>query len=384
MHTALAFVAMLVLLRSWGISWSGSGLGALSYTFGAPILFQYCNVIYLVGAAWLPLGMHAVDRWVRLGRRWGLWELAVVLAMQVLGGDPQAAYLLGLAGAAYALGLAWSKARARTVPQIAEGNGPRGRRTQSILPAFGLIAVVLLWSAATVAIGVLLPKLRGTHVGPPTPPLRWMPWMPMGVAMAWGLAGVVFLYFYYWRRRGWRLPLGAMWLGLVTAAAVAATLAAAQLLPVIEFTQLTTRATADGPHGFYYFSIEPYRLAELIWPNFDGFAYGENRFWLAAIRIPGVYPSDLGTVALPGSADCHPRTGRTVGAARTTVASVAVGDRSDQLARQPGAIHEPDLGGADGCRDGAFTPARAPGRRAWSSRHSRRSEDPGRRVSQGW
>ena len=66
-------------------------------------------MIYLVGAAWLPLGMHAVDRWVRLGRRWGLWELAIVLAMQVLGGDPQAAYLLGLAGVGYALGLAWSQ-----------------------------------------------------------------------------------------------------------------------------------------------------------------------------------------------------------------------------------------------------------------------------------
>ena len=165
MHTALAFVAMLVLLRSWGISWSGSGLGALSYTFGAPILFQYCNVIYLVGAAWLPLGMHAVDRWVRLGRRWGLWELAAVLAMQVLGGDPQAAYLLGLAGAGYALGLAWSTARARTARQIAKGNGQRGTRARTVLSAFGLIAAVSLWSVATVAMGILLPKLREPHFG---------------------------------------------------------------------------------------------------------------------------------------------------------------------------------------------------------------------------
>ena len=39
-HTALAFVAMLVLMRSWGTSWTGSGLGALAYAFGAPILFQ--------------------------------------------------------------------------------------------------------------------------------------------------------------------------------------------------------------------------------------------------------------------------------------------------------------------------------------------------------
>src|SRR5262245_15911524 len=52
-HSVLAFAAMLALMRSWGVSWSGSGLSALSYTFGAPILFQYCNIIYLVGAAWV-------------------------------------------------------------------------------------------------------------------------------------------------------------------------------------------------------------------------------------------------------------------------------------------------------------------------------------------
>ena len=104
-----------------------------SYTFGVPILFQYCNVIYLVGAAWLPLGMHAIDRWVRLGRFWGLWELAGVLAMQVLGGDPETAYLSGLAGAGYALGLAWARVRARKAGDVPEGGsspeesmGPNG------------------------------------------------------------------------------------------------------------------------------------------------------------------------------------------------------------------------------------------------------------------
>src|SRR5690348_4281415 len=51
-HTALAFAAMLGLMRSWQTSWVGSTLSALAYAFGAPILFQYSNVIYLVGAAW--------------------------------------------------------------------------------------------------------------------------------------------------------------------------------------------------------------------------------------------------------------------------------------------------------------------------------------------
>src|SRR4051812_13479261 len=73
-HTMLAFAAMLALMRNWGTSWTGSTVSALAYAFGAPILFQYCNIIFLVGAAWTPLGFHAVDRWLRLGLRVGLLE----------------------------------------------------------------------------------------------------------------------------------------------------------------------------------------------------------------------------------------------------------------------------------------------------------------------
>jgi hypothetical protein len=111
-HTALAFLAMLALMRSWGTSWAGSGLSALGYAFGAPILFLYANVVFLVGAAWAPLGFRALDRWLRLGRWPAILELAAVLALQVLGGDPESAYLTGLCGAGYALGLAWRSRRA--------------------------------------------------------------------------------------------------------------------------------------------------------------------------------------------------------------------------------------------------------------------------------
>src|SRR3954449_13164456 len=111
-HTLLAFAAMLALLRHWGTSWVGSTLGALAYAFGGPVLFQYCNIIYLVGAAWVPLGFRAVDRWLRLGRRGALAELAVVLAMETLGGEPEAAYLTGVCAVAYAVALARRRGRA--------------------------------------------------------------------------------------------------------------------------------------------------------------------------------------------------------------------------------------------------------------------------------
>ena len=100
-------------MRGWGTTWFGSSLSALAYAFGAPILFQYCNIIYLIGAAWLPLGVHAVDRWVRLGRRWGLLGLAIVLSMQTLGGDPQAAYLLGPGEHRLCTGAGLARARSR-------------------------------------------------------------------------------------------------------------------------------------------------------------------------------------------------------------------------------------------------------------------------------
>src|SRR4029077_21224796 len=137
----------------------GSTLSALSYSFGTPILFQYSNVIYLVGAAWLPLGLHAVDRWVRLGRRWGLVELAIVLAMQTLGGDPQSAYVLGWAGGGYAAGIAWS--RTRTVrPAMREtgeaGPAASGHWWSLTLAVFGL----LIWVAPTLALALWLPQVR--------------------------------------------------------------------------------------------------------------------------------------------------------------------------------------------------------------------------------
>jgi hypothetical protein len=130
-HLALAFAATAAMMRSWRASWTASGLSALAYTFSGPILFQYCNVIYLVGAAWLPLGVLAVDRWIRLGSRRALLGLAFVLSMQTLGGDPQASYLLGLCACGYAVGVAWTGGRGlaeEDSPDPIDGEATEGAR----------------------------------------------------------------------------------------------------------------------------------------------------------------------------------------------------------------------------------------------------------------
>ena len=154
----------------------------------------------------------------------------------------------------------------------------------------------------------------------------------MGVAVAWGLAGLAFLYFYYWRRRGWRLPLGAMWLGLVAAAAVAGTLTAAQLIPVIEFIQQTTRAAAGwaSRHLSLQRRAVPAGRADLA--QYRGHPVWREQLLVRGDPATGRVSQDLGAVALPGRDDRHSGRRCTGGAEGTTVAGVAVGDRGGQLA----------------------------------------------------
>ena len=175
-HVVLAFVSMRAMLRGWQVSPTGSTIGAIAFAFGAPVLSQSCNVIFLVGAAWAPFGFLAADRWLRLRRRGALTALAVVLAMQVLGGDPQAAYLTVLCASAYAAGLAaarvpsgvarlsrrlvmalvvaypalmaisWWTARARHAAAVAPTDS-----TPTGMPSAGTLLVSALWTVVALA-----------------------------------------------------------------------------------------------------------------------------------------------------------------------------------------------------------------------------------------
>ena len=286
-HTALALAAMLALLRHWGTSWVGSILGSMAYAFGGPVLFQCCNIIYLVGAAWLPLGFRAVDRWLRLGRSAALAELAVVLAMETLGGDPESAYLTGLCAAGYAAALAWRKG---SRSGAGTDGAPRwSRQGQLVAGILGALVLVTLWVVATLAVAWWAPVYRPAPPAQgPQPSLPWTPWVGPVVAAAWGLAAVAFVA--RWRRlrtAGARPILMPMLCGLVVAAVVAAALSAAQLLPVLEFTAQSGRAAEDGPHDIYPFSLPPVRVVEFLWPNIFGSASPGNKLWLGTLPLRG-------------------------------------------------------------------------------------------------
>ena len=111
LHLALAYGGMFWAARSWNCSRAASILAALTYTFCGPVLSYHANIIFLVGAAWLPFAL--VSGW-SLARRPALpagLGLSCSLAMMILGGDAQLAYhtLLMLTLAAVFFVLPWRR-----------------------------------------------------------------------------------------------------------------------------------------------------------------------------------------------------------------------------------------------------------------------------------
>jgi hypothetical protein len=264
-HTVVAFAGMLALARSLGISGVGSCLGALSYAFGGPVLFQYCNVIYLVGAAWAPWGFRAVDRLLRLHRRSGAVELALVLALQTLGGDPEAAYLTVICAGGYTVMLALDGAK-----------HPVGFRFQRCLGGLIPAAALVLWVAIVLGIGYLLSRIA------------WPGWLPSRATvqiLIWG--GIALGLLRSWSRHTGHAVLGPALARLGAASLVGLALVGVQLLPSLEFSKKSDRAVEEQSLSVFDFSLEPYRLVEFAWPNAFGTLAPENRSWLQSIPPSG-------------------------------------------------------------------------------------------------
>jgi hypothetical protein len=268
LHVALAFAGMRLLLRAWGISRTAATLGALSYSFGGPVLFLYNNVIYLIGAAWIPFGLWANQYWLRNRAPRALAALALVLALMVLGGDPQAAYLVMLVSAALHLVAAFAR-----------------RQTQ--VTTWELAFLRLRSHRAFWPVSVLAGLLASFAVV----------WIPQQVVALMILGGAGLL---AWRTRSNR----TLWLGLLgvlTAGLLAALLAAVQIVPTAEFLGESTRGEAGARLDRYGFSLVPYRVFEFVWPGIFGSAYPTNATWRSALPpsndptfwVPSLYMGGL-------------------------------------------------------------------------------------------
>lgn len=105
LHVLWSAVGTYWLARAMRCHRSGATIAAIAFAFGAPVVFQTTNVIYLVSASWLPIAVLGVWRFLKTQKI--VWSLlaAVACAMMILGGDPQMVYHVGLIAAA---SIAWS------------------------------------------------------------------------------------------------------------------------------------------------------------------------------------------------------------------------------------------------------------------------------------
>ncbi len=260
-HTILALLGMLALGRSLGLSGTGSSLAAISYAFGAPVLSQSSNVIFLVGAAWLPWGFRAIHRLVILRNRGGLIELSTVLAMQILGGDPEAAYLTAAVGVLYAF-------------VLVSGRDNPSRETPGRRPQFLRLSLIVIlgWSAVVLAAGYLVPRGWGETWLAPVRILGPLIGLSLAILLAWRLP-----------RPNTRPGLPSMLVSLAGASLLAVAITAVQIIPSWEFANQSTRMTGPSDSSRYDFSLEPYRLIEFLWPNVFGLEIPENASWIQAI-----------------------------------------------------------------------------------------------------
>lgn len=105
-HVLLAAWSLYAVARRWRASEWGAGIGAVGYAFGGIVLFQHCNVPYLVSAAWLPWAWWFAERSLTRRDVGAAVKFGGVLALMTLGGDPQTAYHCGLL-AVLSAGLLW-------------------------------------------------------------------------------------------------------------------------------------------------------------------------------------------------------------------------------------------------------------------------------------
>ncbi len=146
LHVLLAALGGMWCARVLGCGYWGAGLAGLAYGFGAPVIFQTCNVVFLVGAAWLPWCLAWLWRFRATGKPRHLVALSAGMSLMVLGGDPQSAFHMGLIAIAV---LNFVRA-----PQTADGRGWAANGMRRLGSSLAVLAIAVGLSAIQVIPGV--------------------------------------------------------------------------------------------------------------------------------------------------------------------------------------------------------------------------------------
>lgn len=257
-HLLLAAIGSYTLARFWKASAGAAAFAALAYACGGSVLFQYCNVVFLIGAAWLPFAMAAIET-MQSARSWrAALALGVVLALMILGGDPQMAYHVLLLAGIYLLLRTWSRDLPSGESPVVINADPmkftRGERLRT-LAVGACLCILAAGTAALLAAIQILPSAEATH---------------------------------YSERAAFNRPRN-----IYEAASVAAQPAAtAQPLKESKRESIVRGLFGTAEPGSHHdlafdFSIGPWRLAEYFWPNVGGKMFPTHRRWMSLLPAEG-------------------------------------------------------------------------------------------------
>ena len=254
LHYLLAFSATYYTAKCWQRSTAACTIAAVSYAFGGYVLCQHANVVFLIGCAWLPLAVLTAQRMLKQGCWKSALGFAMVLAMMVLGGDPQMAYHCVLLAVVYGILITLTRSKKEPEPSATEDLA-----TPS--PKF-FQRVGLLGFSIVLALG-----LSAIQIGPS------LSWSQHSTRSHFDQPRNVYEY------------LGDSHDGNEK-----------------EYLSTLAGKPAAGTHErqLYEFSVGPWRWAELIWPNFYGQMYPKNERWAQAIPAAGrVWSSSLYAGIIP-------------------------------------------------------------------------------------
>jgi hypothetical protein len=282
-HLLLAAGNAYAAARLFGLGRAGASMASLGYAGSGFVLFQVYNIVFLVGAAWLPWGMLASYRLLDRQTIGWVGVAGASLALSILGGDPQTAQMILVLALPLALfrALSWPRATLLMLALLGLGWGivhGSAPLAESLAQAGSLQDWVQALSSASVT--VLTSALEQGRQG------DFLGW-------SW-VAGSLLILGGGWIR--WRRSLpwkGFALLGL--AAALAVGLSAIQVLPTLEFTARSGRASPDVPAETVAFSLHPARLVEAAWSMAWGPmlpTHGRWFPWAAAERsvwVPNFY-----------------------------------------------------------------------------------------------
>ena len=250
LHVALAFYAASKLARTLGISAVGANISGLSYAFSGQVLFQYTNVVYLVGAAWAPLHFVYALAFFRgkkpRKRIAAICKLSFVLSVTILGGEPQIVYLTLLSSTIMALFFKWT-------PNVAEEERKRPLIRKIALASTFLIGTTsasFLLSAVQVLPSLELTE-RSTRENEEGIRSLWDVPKAFNVSQKSGVFSTL-------RQKGFY-----------------------QNLLCQDFS------TGGRSESIYRFSVGPWRWLEFLFPNVGGKQYPQNSRWFE------IFPEEL-------------------------------------------------------------------------------------------